>query len=46
MTAAPSNSTIYVCAGTYDESVTITEPLTLDGAEYGVAAPVAARRRP
>jgi len=37
--AAQSGDTVYVCAGTYDESVTINEPLTLDGAQYGVSAP-------
>jgi hypothetical protein len=36
VSAATSGATIYVCAGTYDESVTIDLPLTLDGAEYGV----------
>ena len=34
--AASSSETIYVCAGTYDENPTISLPLTLDGAEYGV----------
>jgi len=33
--AASSGATIYVCAGTYTENVTIDEPLTLDGAEFG-----------
>ena len=36
--AASSDSIIYVCAGTYDESVTINKPLALDGAEFGVDA--------
>ncbi len=34
VTAASSGSTIYVCAGTYDENVSIAKPLTLDGAQY------------
>lgn len=36
--AASPNATIYVCAGTYDESLTIDQPVTLDGAEYDVDA--------
>ena len=32
--AASSGATIYVCAGTYNESVSISKPLTLDGAQY------------
>jgi parallel beta-helix repeat protein len=38
VTAASANATIYVCAGTYNESVSIAKPLTLDGAEFGVDA--------
>ena len=38
MTSAPADSIIYVCAGTYNESVTVNEPLALDGAEFGVSA--------
>lgn len=38
VTVAAPGDTIYVCAGTYDENVTIGIPLTLDGAEYGVDA--------
>ena len=36
--AATSGQTVYVCAGTYDENVTISIPLSLDGAEYGIDA--------
>jgi len=36
--AAPMGATIYVCAGTYNESPTINKPLTLDGAQYDVDA--------
>jgi hypothetical protein len=36
--AASSGDTIYVCAGTYDENISIDLPLILDGAEYGVDA--------
>ena len=36
--AAATDATIYVCAGTYSESVVITKNLTLLGAEYGVSA--------
>ena len=36
--AASSGATIYVCAGTYHESLTIDKPLTLDGAQYGIDA--------
>ncbi len=35
---ASSGATIYVCSGTYDESLTIDKPLTLLGAQYGVDA--------
>jgi hypothetical protein len=35
--AATTGDTIYVCDGTYSDPVTINEPLTLDGAEYGVS---------
>jgi Putative Ig domain len=36
--AASSGATIYVCEGTYNESLTINKPLTLDGAQYNVDA--------
>lgn len=36
--AAAAGSTLYVCAGTYPESLTIDKPLTLLGAQYGVDA--------
>jgi nitrous oxidase accessory protein NosD len=36
--SANPGATIYVCAGTYNESLTINEPLTLLGAQYGVDA--------
>ena len=36
--AASSGATIYVCPGTYNESLTINKPLILDGAQYGVDA--------
>ena len=36
--AASANDTIYVCPGTYNESLTINKPLTIDGAQYGVDA--------
>lgn len=32
---APSGATIKVCAGTYDENVMVTEPLTFQGAQAG-----------
>ena len=35
ITAASSGATIYVCAGTYFESLTINKPLTLLGAQFG-----------
>ena len=35
--AAAANAKIYVCAGTYNEHVTIGEPLTILGAQQGVA---------
>jgi parallel beta-helix repeat protein len=35
---AASGSTIYVCAGTYSQNLSIDEPLTLDGAEFGADA--------
>ena len=35
VTAVNSGSTIYVCAGTYTENVTISQPLVLDGAQFG-----------
>ena len=35
---ASAGATIYVCAGTYNESPTINKPLTLDGAQYDVDA--------
>lgn len=31
---APAGSTIYVCEGTYNESVQINQPLVLDGAQF------------
>ena len=34
VSAATSGTTIYVCAGTYNENVSIAKPLTLDGAQY------------
>ena len=33
--AAPSGSTIYICAGVYNEQLTINKPLTLLGAQFG-----------
>ena len=36
--AASANDTIYVCPGTYNESLTVNKPLTIDGAQYGVDA--------
>ena len=36
--AASANDTIYVCPGSYNESLTINKPLTIDGAQYGVDA--------
>ena len=33
--AASSGDTIYVCEGTYNESLTINKTLTLDGAQFG-----------
>lgn len=36
--AASPAATLYVCAGTYPESLTIDKPLTLLGAQYGVDA--------
>ena len=38
MTAAAAGDTIYVCAGTYPEAVSIDKNLTLDGAQFGVDA--------
>lgn len=38
ISSASSGSTIYVCAGTYPESLSIDQPLTLDGAEFGADA--------
>ena len=34
--AATNGNTVYVCAGTYDESVSIATNLTLDGAQWSV----------
>ena len=34
VTGAPEGSTIYVCDGTYNESVQINKPLVLDGAQF------------
>jgi Right handed beta helix region len=36
--AVPPSSTIMVCPGNYPEQVTITQPLTLKGAQSGIAA--------
>jgi uncharacterized repeat protein (TIGR01451 family) len=36
--AVPAGSTIYVCAGTYSEAVTVTKNVTLLGAQFGVSA--------
>ena len=36
--AAGAGATIYVCAGTYQETLTIAKPLVLDGAQYDVDA--------
>jgi hypothetical protein len=36
ITAASPAATLYVCAGTYPESLTIDKPLTLLGAQYGI----------
>jgi parallel beta-helix repeat protein len=36
ISAASPGATIYVCAGTYSQSVSINKPLTLLGAQYGV----------
>jgi hypothetical protein len=36
--AASTGSTIYVCPGTYNESLTINKPLTLLGAQFGFDA--------
>jgi hypothetical protein len=36
--ASPAGSTIYVCAGLYNENVPITKNLTLLGAQFGVDA--------
>lgn len=44
VTAAAANATIYVCAGTYNETVTIDKNLTLLGAQFGV--PAAGRANP
>ena len=35
VSAVASGSTIYVCAGTYTESVSISQPVVLDGAQFG-----------
>ncbi|MDE3086463.1 MAG: hypothetical protein KGJ77_06820, partial [Acidobacteriota bacterium] len=36
--AVSAGATIYVCSGTYGESLTIDKPVTLDGAQYSVDA--------
>ena len=36
--AEPAGSTIYVCAGTYLEAVSVTKDVTLLGAQFGVSA--------
>ena len=41
--AAPSGGTVTVDAGTYAEQVTVTKPLTIDGAQAGVDARGSAR---
>ncbi|HVX20618.1 MAG TPA: fibronectin type III domain-containing protein [Acidimicrobiales bacterium] len=38
VTAAGPGDTIYVCAGTYPERVTMNKPLTLDGVQWSVPA--------
>ena len=38
VTAVSSGGTVHVAAGTYNESVTISQPVTLDGAQSGVDA--------
>jgi hypothetical protein len=38
VTAASAGNTIYVCAGTYAETVTATNDLTIDGAQWSATA--------
>ncbi len=38
ITAAPAGSSIYVCAGTYPEAVSVTKNVTLLGAQWGNTA--------
>ena len=43
LNAVSSGGTVYVAAGTYDENVSITQPVTLDGANAGVPTTGATR---
>ena len=38
ISAVPAGATIYVCAGTYAEAVSVSKNITLLGAQYGVSA--------